>query len=170
MCLDIYLAFVNTDHTHVFYIHVEWYVTWWHGKYFLVANPLLKRCLINRLFRRRSKESSKLRVSGLCEGIHLSLWVSVHKWAVTWKIFPFDDVIMMMIHFPLMDSHHRRPEVELSLMLYFVNKEGKSEKFYNCDRSSNLKFNSNRQLYAMYCRRMLNNPVREGLIWELICQ
>ena len=28
----------------------------------------LKDCLLNRLFRRRSKKTSKLRVAGLCEG------------------------------------------------------------------------------------------------------
>ena len=40
--------------------------------------------LLNRLFRRRSKKTSKLPVTGLCEA----------KWPVTRKMFPFDDVIM----------------------------------------------------------------------------
>ena len=51
--------------------------------------------LLNRLFRRRSKKTSMLRVSGLCA------WNSPetgefprHKWPVTWKMLPFDDVIM----------------------------------------------------------------------------
>ena len=46
--------------------------------------------LLNRLFRRRSKETSKLRVTGLCGGIHRS----PHKGPVTRKMFPLDDVIM----------------------------------------------------------------------------
>ena len=44
----------------------------------------------NPLFRRRSKKTSKLRVIGLCAGN------SPHKWPVTRKKFPFDDVIMKM--------------------------------------------------------------------------
>ena len=46
-------------------------------------------CLLNRLFRGRSKKTSKLRVTGLCAGN------SPHKWPVTRKKFPFDDVIML---------------------------------------------------------------------------
>ena len=33
-----------------------------------VSNHQLHDCLLNRLFRRRSKKTSKLRVTGLCEG------------------------------------------------------------------------------------------------------
>ena len=46
------------------------------------------------LFRRRSKKTSKLRATGLCEGIHQWPLNSPHKWPVTRKMFPFDDVIM----------------------------------------------------------------------------
>ena len=35
-----------------------------------VSNHQSYDCLLNRLFRRRLKETSKLRVTGLCEGIH----------------------------------------------------------------------------------------------------
>ena len=49
-------------------------------------------CLLNRLFRRRSKNTSKLRVSGLCEGN--SPVNSPHKGPVTRKMFPSDDVIV----------------------------------------------------------------------------
>ena len=45
-------------------------------------------CLLNRMFMRRSKKTSKLRVTGLCEG------KSPHKGPVTRKIFSFDAVIM----------------------------------------------------------------------------
>ena len=50
---------------------------WWrhHEKY-------------RRLFRRRSKKTPKLRVTGFCEK------KSQHKGSVTRKVFPFDDVIM----------------------------------------------------------------------------
>ena len=43
-------------------------------------------CLLSRLFRRRSKKTAKLRVTGPCP----------HKWPVTRKMFSFDDVIMLL--------------------------------------------------------------------------
>ena len=71
-------------------------------------------CLLNRLFRRRSKKTSKLRVIGLCVGNSPRPVNSPHKGPVTRKMFPFDDVIMfyrwagakpipepMMIHFEM---------------------------------------------------------------------
>ena len=48
--------------------------------------------LLNRLIRRRSKKTSKLRVTGLCEGNPSG--DSHHKGPVTQKMFPFGDVIM----------------------------------------------------------------------------
>ena len=51
-------------------------------------------CLLNRLFRRRSKKTSKIRVTGLCEGNQRGPVNSPHKGPVTRKMFPFDDVIM----------------------------------------------------------------------------
>ena len=51
-------------------------------------------CLLNRLFRRRSKKTSKLRVTGLCVGIHRWPVNSPHKWLVTRKMFPFNDVFI----------------------------------------------------------------------------
>ena len=57
---------------------------WRHNGRDSVSNHQLRDCFLNRFFRRRSKKISKLRVAGLC----------VHKWPVTRKMFPFDDVIM----------------------------------------------------------------------------
>ena len=50
--------------------------------------------LLNRSFKRRSKKTSKLRVTGLCAGIYRGPVNSPHKWPVTRKMVPFDDVIM----------------------------------------------------------------------------
>ena len=51
-------------------------------------------CVSNhRLFKRRSKKTSKLRVTGLCAGNSLGPVNSPHKWPVTRKMSPFDDVI-----------------------------------------------------------------------------
>ena len=57
-----------------------------------VSNHQPQDCLLNRLFRRRSRKTSKLRVTGLREGN--SPVNSLHKGPVIRKMFPFDDVIM----------------------------------------------------------------------------
>ena len=56
---------------------------WRHNECDGVTNHQPHDCLLKRLFRRISKETSKLRVTGLCVGN-----------SVTRKMFPFDDVIL----------------------------------------------------------------------------
>ena len=60
----------------------------------IASNHQPHHCLLNRLFRRRSKTTSKLRVTGLCVGNSPGPVNFPHKWPVTRKMFPFDDVIM----------------------------------------------------------------------------
>ena len=62
---------------------------WRHNDLDGVSDHQPHGCLLNRLFRRRSKKTSKLRVTGLCVGN------SPHKGPVTRNMFPFDDVIMI---------------------------------------------------------------------------
>ena len=52
-------------------------------------------CLHNRLFRRRSKKTSKLRVTGLCAGNSPVAGECPHKGPVTRKMFPFNDIILI---------------------------------------------------------------------------
>ena len=66
---------------------------WRHNGRNSVSNHQPHDCLLNRLFRRRSQKTSKLRVTGLCGPVN-----SPHKWPVTRKMFPFDDVIMCHLH------------------------------------------------------------------------
>ena len=61
---------------------------WRHNGRYGVSSHQPQDCLLNRIFRRRSKKTSKLRVTGLCAGN------SPHKWPVTRKMFPLDDVSM----------------------------------------------------------------------------
>ena len=68
---------------------------WRHNGRYSVSNHQHHDCLLNRLFRRRSKKSSTLRVTGLCVGNSPGPVNSPHKWTVTRKMFPFDDVIML---------------------------------------------------------------------------
>ena len=66
---------------------------WRHNDHDNVSNHQPHGCLLNRLFRRRSKKTSKLRVTGLCVGNSPGPVNSQHKGPVTQKMFPFDDVI-----------------------------------------------------------------------------
>ena len=53
-------------------------------------------CLLDRLFRRRSKKTSKLRVTGLCEGNSPVAGEFPAQSAVTQKMIPFEDGIMIV--------------------------------------------------------------------------
>ena len=68
---------------------------WRHNGSGCVSNHQPHECLLNRFIRRRSKKTSKLRVTGFCAGNSPGPVNSPHKWPVTRKMFPFDDVIMM---------------------------------------------------------------------------
>ena len=59
-----------------------------------VPNHQPHDCLLNGLFRRISKKTWKLRVTGFVLGIHRLPVNSPHKGSVTQKMFPIDDVIM----------------------------------------------------------------------------
>ena len=67
---------------------------WRHNDQDSVSNHQPHGCLLNRLFRSRSKKTSKLCVTGLCVGKSPGPMNSPHKGPVTRKMFPFDDVIM----------------------------------------------------------------------------
>ena len=67
---------------------------WRHNDHAGVSNHQPHGCLLNRLFRRRSKKTPKLRVTGLCAGNSPGPVNSPHKGPVTRKMFPSDDVIM----------------------------------------------------------------------------
>ena len=60
---------------------------WRHNDYDGVSNHKPCGCLLNRLFRRRSKKTSKLRVTGLCAENSPGPVNSPHKGPVTRKMF-----------------------------------------------------------------------------------
>ena len=72
------------------YITLQWRHNGPHG----VSSHQPHHCLLNRVFRRRSKKTSKRRVTGLCVGNSPLTGEFPHKWPVTRKMFPFDDVIL----------------------------------------------------------------------------
>ena len=67
---------------------------WRHNDHGGVTNHQPHDCLLSRLFRRRSKKTSKLCVTGLCAGNSPGPVNSPHKWPVMRKKSPFDDVII----------------------------------------------------------------------------
>ena len=75
---------------------IWWRISWTWGVRLSITmtSKWARWCLksLNRLFRRRSKKTSKLYVTGICEG---NSWPvnSPHKGPVTRKMYPFDDVI-----------------------------------------------------------------------------
>ena len=71
---------------------------WRHNERNVVSNDQPHDCLLNRLFRRRSKKTLKLRVTGLCEGNSPVTGEFPHEGPVTWKMLPVDDVIMESGH------------------------------------------------------------------------
>ena len=62
---------------------------WRHNDHDGVSNHQLHDCLLNRLYRRRSKKTSKLRVTGLCVGNSPGPVNSPHKGRVMRKMFPY---------------------------------------------------------------------------------
>ena len=67
---------------------------WCHNERNGVSNHLRHECLLNDLFRPRSKKTSKLRVRASVRAIHRWPVNSPRKGPVTRKMLPFDDVIM----------------------------------------------------------------------------
>ena len=75
---------------------------WRHNECDGISNHQCFECLLNRLFRRRSKKTSELRVTGLCEGNSPVTGEIPYQRSVTQKMFPFDDIIMSI---PKLQEH-----------------------------------------------------------------
>ena len=91
----------NWLHALVLHLAFPYTLRWRHNERDSVSNHQPHDCLLNGLFRRRSKKTSKLRVTGLCAGNSPGPVNYPHKGPVTRKMFPFDDVIMIWYVFIL---------------------------------------------------------------------
>ena len=90
---------------------------WSHDGRDGVSNHQPHGCLFNRLFKRRSKKTSKLRATGLCAGNSPGTGEFPAQRAVTRKTFPFDDVIMVhsnVSYTRVNETSARRSENDLS--------------------------------------------------------
>ena len=65
-CREIFVTQYITRYVIIIKSHFT--LQWRHNERDVVSNHQPDDCLLNRLFRRRSKKTSKLRVSGLCAG------------------------------------------------------------------------------------------------------
>ena len=93
---------------------------WRHNDHDCVWSHQPHGCLLTRLFRRRSKKTSKLRVTGLCAGNSPGPVNSPHKGPVTRKMFPFDDVIMVRMGLMIISWKWRRENLWLAILMYFL--------------------------------------------------
>ena len=72
-----------------------WTLQWRHNERDGVSNHQHLDCLLNRLFSCRSNKTSKLCVTGLCEGESIGdQWTPLTKGHYRYKKFPFHNVIM----------------------------------------------------------------------------
>ena len=79
---------------------------WRHNGHDGISNHQPHGCLLNRLFRRRSKKTSKLRVTGLCEGNSPGPMNSPHKGPVRWRHHASRVGLVFC-------SHHTEPNLSL---------------------------------------------------------
>ena len=86
---------------------------WRHNDHDGVSNHQPHGCLLNRLFTRRSKKTSKLRVTGLCVGNSPAPVNSPHNGPVM-RFFLVDDFIML-----LKTEIYNWEEFQLLLQAYF---------------------------------------------------
>ena len=86
------LKYMYMGHVHM--VKLTTALQWRHNGHNSVSNHQPHECLLNRLFRRRSKNTSKLRVTGLCAENSPGTGEFSAQMAITRKMFPFDDVIM----------------------------------------------------------------------------
>ena len=75
------------------------------------SNHQPHNCLLNRLFGRTSKKTSKLRALAFVREIHRWPVNFPHKWPITQKMFPFDYVITYSQYFSLSASVDKIIEV-----------------------------------------------------------
>ena len=97
-------TFIVTVSATLHHYLTPWSLQWRHNGRDSVPNHQPHDCLLNRLFRRRSKKTSKLRVTGLCAGKsprtgefpaqvasyaeNVSIWWRHHDDVIKWKHFP----------------------------------------------------------------------------------
>ena len=110
-------AYIWSSFTHSSAISSAPSLEWRHNERNGVSNHRRRNGLLNHLFRRRSKTTSKLCVTGPCEGNSpMAGEFPSHKGPVTQKMFPFDDIIIWSLCSPPRHStiSERASRIQLS--------------------------------------------------------
>ena len=119
-----FIWYHNARHRVVYTIYLINYVLQWrHNERNGVSNRRRLDCLLNGFCGRRTMKTSKPRVTGLYEGNPPVTGGFRHKGPVTRKMFPFDDVIMMvtvLLCFILLGSQYKTIGVTFSPILVRV--------------------------------------------------
>ena len=93
-----FLQCLKNDLNCKFYDYIQRLLTlslqWLHDGPDVVSNHQPHDCLLNRIFRRGSKKTSKLAVTGLCAGNLPVTGAFPAQMTSRAEIFPFDDVIL----------------------------------------------------------------------------
>ena len=76
---DVHPLLLPTDVTFIHPISIHFTLHWRHNERDGVSNHRRYDCLLNCLFRRKSKKTSKLRITGFVRGIHRSPVNSPHQ-------------------------------------------------------------------------------------------
>ena len=123
---------------------------WRHNDDDGVSNHQPHGCLLNRLFGRWSKKTSKLRVTGLCAGNSPGHVNSPHKGPVTRKMFPFDDVIMGNVNrhaalqskqtLHLFKTFEFKFQVQITLLLYETSNSLQLQNALHMEHNTELQF------------------------------
>ena len=108
--------------------HICYSLRWRNNERDSVSNHQSHYCLLNRLFRRRSKKSSKLRVTGLCVGNlpgtgefpaqmasyaeNVSIWWRHHVWYLFVYVCSFSVVVTCVL-----SRYHTIPAVSILFVL-----------------------------------------------------
>ena len=87
---------------------------WRHNGRDRVSNHQTHDCLLNRLFRRRSKKTSRPCVTDLCAGNSPGTGEFPAQMASNAEMFPFDDVIVKIMS-------KRRRDLQCELPFYLLN-------------------------------------------------
>ena len=94
MMKESYVCLNEGHSTYYSAIGCDCALLWRHNGLDGVSNHQPHHCLLGRLFGRRSKITSNSASLAFVRGIHRGPVNSPHKWPVTRKMPPFDDVIM----------------------------------------------------------------------------
>ena len=144
----------------------RWPLQWRHNEHDGASNHQPYDCLLNRLFRRRSKKTSNLRATGLCDGNSPLTGEFPSQWASNTEMFPFDDVIRTQFT----DAVHA-----IVQLMALYRPSNMMNQFTNVDmrREVSLRRQWHQHMYfynPLPPQRKCQSPIPLTLLWGRICR